>query len=169
MNVELRVEGTPGHSSAPPLESPVGILSRAISNLERYQMEPHLEPAGALFTSLTSGACAGRVSPRVLTELCSPGSLLPPVGGGQRALPHTAAVAAVVICRCRYYVPGAVLRSITRPGEPSLSGGARRNCIILPLSSACPVCLRDTVQASRSRCAAWWRTCGCLAPSCGTT
>lgn len=44
VSVELLVEGTGGHSSMPPLETPVGILCKAIAALEEHQMPAELMP-----------------------------------------------------------------------------------------------------------------------------
>lgn len=37
LTLELSVSGTPGHSSIPPSESPIGILASAVAKLEERQ------------------------------------------------------------------------------------------------------------------------------------
>ena len=53
LNVELTVERPGGHSSMPPPHTAVGILSEAITRLERHPMSAHLTPVpSATFTRL---------------------------------------------------------------------------------------------------------------------
>lgn len=60
VTLELSVEGTPGHSSAPEFESAVGILANAVSKLERQPLPATLDgPANNMFTALRPGFTFG--------------------------------------------------------------------------------------------------------------
>jgi carboxypeptidase PM20D1 len=53
LSLELSVKGSPGHSSVPPQETPIGILSTAIRKLERNQLPLRIEiPARQMFSAL---------------------------------------------------------------------------------------------------------------------
>ena len=53
LSLELTVKGSPGHSSVPPKETPIGILSSAIHRLERNQMPLRMGvPARKMFDAL---------------------------------------------------------------------------------------------------------------------
>lgn len=50
--LELKVEGRPGHSSAPPKHTGIGVLARAITRLENHPMPARLSMAKLMFDEL---------------------------------------------------------------------------------------------------------------------
>jgi carboxypeptidase PM20D1 len=54
LSLRLSVETLGGHSSTPPQETAIGILSRAIANLESHPMPPHLEVVEFLMSYIGS-------------------------------------------------------------------------------------------------------------------
>jgi carboxypeptidase PM20D1 len=56
LTVEFTVHSAPGHSSTPPTQSAIGILSRALARLEAHPMPPHLRRLRPLYHGIGKAA-----------------------------------------------------------------------------------------------------------------
>jgi carboxypeptidase PM20D1 len=56
LTVEFRVQGQPGHSSTPPPQTAIGILSRALARLEAHPMPTHIRRLRSMYQGIGKAA-----------------------------------------------------------------------------------------------------------------